>query len=137
MNLSAYVQRYENELIDNVIPFWETHCVDQEYGGYFTSLDRDGSVYDTEKYMWMQWRIVYMFATFYMSPYRQERWLEIARQGFDFLTKHGKSGDGTYYFALNRQYGMNQYLVPYLMSSHPGSTLKEAAELADLLRNGQ
>ena len=103
MNLSAYVQRYENELIDNVIPFWETHCVDQEYGGYFTSLDRDGSVYDTEKYMWMQWRIVYMFATFYMSPYRQERWLEIARQGFDFLTKHGKSGDGTYYFALNRQ----------------------------------
>lgn len=50
--LSAYVQRYENELIDNVIPFWETHCVDQEYGGYFTSLDRDGSVYDTEKYMW-------------------------------------------------------------------------------------
>ena len=42
MNLSAYVQRYENELIDNVIPFWETHCVDQEYGGYFTSLDRDG-----------------------------------------------------------------------------------------------
>ncbi len=86
-----------------MIPFWETHCVDQEYGGYFTSLDRDGSVYDTEKYMWMQWRIVYMFATFYMSPYRQERWLEIARQGFDFLTKHGKSGDGTYYFALNRQ----------------------------------
>ena len=43
MDLSSYVNRYENELVDNVIPFWETHCVDREYGGYFTSLDRDGS----------------------------------------------------------------------------------------------
>ena len=39
------------------------------------------------------------------------------------------------YFALNRQYGMNQYLVPYLMSSHPGSTLKEAVELAEYIRD--
>ena len=38
------------------------------------------------------------------------------------------------YFALNKQYGMNQYLVPYLMSSHPGSTLKEAIELAEYIR---
>ena len=38
------------------------------------------------------------------------------------------------YFALNRQYGMEQYLVPYLMSSHPGSTLKEAIELAEYIR---
>ena len=30
---------------------------------------------------------------------------------------------------------MNQYLVPYLMSSHPGSTLKEAIELAEYIRD--
>ena len=97
------ILRYENELTQRVIPFWEEHCVDKEYGGYFTSLDRDGSVYDTEKYMWMQWRIVYMFALFYMTPYRKESFLPIAEQGFEFLTRHGKSPDGTYYFALNRQ----------------------------------
>jgi len=39
------------------------------------------------------------------------------------------------YFALNKQYGMNQFLVPYLMSSHPGSTLKEAIELAEYIRD--
>ncbi len=39
------------------------------------------------------------------------------------------------YFALNKQYGMNQYLVPYLMSSHPGSTLKEAVQLAEYIRD--
>ena len=39
------------------------------------------------------------------------------------------------YFALNKQYGMDQYLVPYLMSSHPGSTMKEAIELAEYIRD--
>ncbi len=34
------------------------------------------------------------------------------------------------YFAATGQAGKEQYLVPYLMSSHPGSTLKEAIELA-------
>ena len=39
------------------------------------------------------------------------------------------------YKALNQECGKNQYLVPYLMSSHPGSTLKEAVELAEYLRD--
>ena len=39
------------------------------------------------------------------------------------------------YYALNKQYGMNQFLVPYLMSSHPGSTMKEAVELAEYIRD--
>ncbi len=34
------------------------------------------------------------------------------------------------YAALNAEYGLNQYLVPYLMSSHPGSTMDDAALLA-------
>ncbi len=56
------------------------------------------------------------------------------------LSRMGKPRNAVYnrfvdkYFALNRQYGMNQYLVPYLMSSHPGSTLKEAIELAEYIR---
>ena len=39
------------------------------------------------------------------------------------------------YFDINRQLGMNQYLIPYLMSSHPGSTLSSAIELAEYLRD--
>ncbi|MBQ3541649.1 MAG: YgiQ family radical SAM protein [Oscillospiraceae bacterium] len=56
------------------------------------------------------------------------------------LDRMGKPRNAVYnkfvdkYFALNRQYGMNQYLVPYLMSSHPGSSLKEAVELAEYIR---
>ena len=39
------------------------------------------------------------------------------------------------YRKMNEQLGMKQYLVPYLMSSHPGSTLKEAVILAEYLRD--
>lgn len=38
------------------------------------------------------------------------------------------------YFTLNKQIDKEQYLVPYLMSSHPGSTLKDAIELALFLK---
>ena len=56
------------------------------------------------------------------------------------LCRMGKPKNAVYnqfvdkYFALNKQYSMNQYLVPYLMSSHPGSTMKEAVELAEYIR---
>ena len=39
------------------------------------------------------------------------------------------------YKDMNQTLGKKQYLVPYLMSSHPGSTLKEAVELAEFLRD--
>ena len=39
------------------------------------------------------------------------------------------------YKKMNEKLGLKQYLVPYLMSSHPGSTLKEAVELAEHLRD--
>ena len=57
------------------------------------------------------------------------------------LSRMGKPRNAVYnrfvekYYALNKQYGMNQYLVPYLMSSHPGSTMKEAVELAEYTRD--
>ena len=39
------------------------------------------------------------------------------------------------FFAMNEQMGLKQYLIPYLMSSHPGSTLNSAIELAEYLRD--
>ena len=57
------------------------------------------------------------------------------------LSRMGKPENSVYqafvkkYQKVNEQLGMKQYLVPYLMSSHPGSTLKEAVELAEYLRD--
>ncbi|MBR6006452.1 MAG: DUF3362 domain-containing protein, partial [Clostridia bacterium] len=52
----------------------------------------------------------------------------------------GKPAGGLYdrfcqrYMKVNRQLGMEQYIVPYFMSSHPGSTLDSAIELAQYLK---
>ena len=57
------------------------------------------------------------------------------------LTRMGKPENAVYerfagkYKQLNDRLGCKQFLVPYLMSSHPGSTLKEAVELAEYLRD--
>lgn len=57
------------------------------------------------------------------------------------LEKMGKPGVEVYqkfvkaYKDTNEKLGKKQFLVPYLMSSHPGSTLKEAIELAEFLRD--
>ncbi len=57
------------------------------------------------------------------------------------LKRMGKPENAVYerfiakYKKLNQEMGKNQFVVPYLMSSHPGSTLKEAIELAEYLRD--
>lgn len=57
------------------------------------------------------------------------------------LKRMGKPENAVYerfctkYKRLNEELGLKQFLVPYLMSSHPGSTLKEAVELAEYLRD--
>ena len=57
------------------------------------------------------------------------------------LSVMGKPGNAVYerfrdrYARVNADLGKKQYLVPYLMSSHPGSTLKEAVELAEYCRD--
>ncbi len=57
------------------------------------------------------------------------------------LSKMGKPENAVYeaftekYRRLNQKMGKNQFLVPYLMSSHPGSTIKEAVALAEYLRD--
>lgn len=57
------------------------------------------------------------------------------------LTRMGKPRNHVYrqfikeYKEMNGRLGKKQYLVPYLMSSHPGSSMKEAVELAEYLRD--
>jgi len=59
----------------------------------------------------------------------------------EVLSKMGKPENSVYrafckkYAQINKSLGKPQFLVPYLMSSHPGSTLKEAIALAEYLRD--
>ncbi len=102
-DLKKYAAIYRDELLGNVIPFWEKHSVDKEFGGYFTCLDRTGSVFDTDKFMWLQGREVYMFSLFYNQIEKKQAWLDIALHGAEFMKKYGRDNDGNWYFSLTRE----------------------------------
>ena len=100
---SDLAKTYHDTLLNNVIPFWETHSVDLEYGGYFTCLDREGNVYDTDKFIWLQNRQVWTFSWLYNQLEAKPQWLKLAKNGADFLAKFGRDRTGNWYFSLNRQ----------------------------------
>ena len=96
-------ERYNKELLENVLPFWLEKSQDKEYGGYFTCLNRDGSVFDTDKFVWLQGREVWMFSMLYNKLQKNEEWLECAKQGAEFLKKYGYTGNYDFYFSLTRE----------------------------------
>lgn len=95
--------RYETELFEKVIPFWMRHSPDREHGGYFNVLDRDGSVFDTAKYIWLQGREAWLFAKLYRKVDARPEWLEMSKLGIEFLRKHAIRPDGRVYFKLSRE----------------------------------
>jgi N-acylglucosamine 2-epimerase len=105
-DFKGLANQYKAALLDDVIPFWERHSIDWEQGGYFTCLDRAGKVYDTDKFIWLQNRQVWLFSMLYNqleNPSEQrDRWLKIAANGANFLAKHGRDAEGNWYFALDR-----------------------------------
>ncbi len=94
--------QYRDELLNKVVPFWEKHSRDEQFGGYFTCLDRKGNVFDTDKFVWLQGREVWMFSTLYNKVEQNPKWLQMALHGAEFLHKYGHDGDLNWYFSLTR-----------------------------------
>ncbi|MEM9164063.1 MAG: AGE family epimerase/isomerase [Cyanobacteria bacterium P01_F01_bin.4] len=95
-------ERYKTTLLDDVIPFWESYSIDSEQGGYFTCLGRDGKVYDTDKFIWLQNRQVWTFSMLYNQLEKRDAWLNVAANGAKFLADHGRDAEGNWYFSLTR-----------------------------------
>jgi len=95
-------ERYRRCLEESVLPFWLRHSVDRENGGYFCCLERDGTVFDTDKFMWLQGRGVWMLSKLYTSYRTEPAWRDYARAGVEFMKAHGRNPDGDWYFALDR-----------------------------------
>lgn len=93
---------YRRSLLEDVVPFWQSHSVDKEYGGFLTFLDRDGSIYGTDKPVWLQGRTAWLFAKLYNDVEKRPDWLQLARHGLDFLTKHCFDSDGRMFFLVTR-----------------------------------
>jgi N-acylglucosamine 2-epimerase len=100
--IAELVNTYHRSLLEDVMPFWQTHGVDREHGGFLTFLDRDGSCYCTDKPVWFMGRTTWLFATLYRTVEPRSEWLELACHGYDFLTRHCFADNGKMYFAVTR-----------------------------------
>jgi N-acylglucosamine 2-epimerase len=140
--LETYLDRFRKDLVDSVIPFWLKNSLDREHGGFFTCMDRDGSVYDTKKYMWLQGREVWTFSRLYNQFERRPEFLEAAKLGLDFMRKYGKDPQGRVYFSLTREgkpffYQRKPYgavfvmlgLLEYSQASREGNYYEESVDL--------
>jgi len=100
MTIKTYAVQYKNELLQNVIPFWLRFSKDETNGGYFTCLQRDGKVFDTDKFMWLQGREVWCFSYLYHHVDKKPEWLDMALHGAAFMEKYGRDTAGNWYFSL-------------------------------------
>ena len=132
-------EQYKGELLNSVLPFWLEKSQDKEFGGYFTCLDRKGEVYDTDKFIWLQGREVWMFSMLYNKVEKRQEWLDAAIQGGEFLKKYGHDGNYNWYFSLTRE--GKPLIEPYNIFSYTFATMafgqlsiatgnKEYAEIA-------
>ena len=121
IDFKQLAEQYRSELLDRVVPFWLNKSQDKDFGGYFTCLDRDGSVYDTDKFIWLQGREVWMFAKLYNTVEPRQEWLDAAIQGAEFLKKHGHDGNLNWYFALDRE--GHPLVEPYNIFSYTFATI--------------
>ena len=126
--------RYKRELLENCLPFWLEHSQDKEYGGYFSCLNRDGSVYDMDKFIWLQGREVWMFAMLYNNVKKNRQWLDCAIQGAEFLKKYGHDENWDFYFSLDRK--GNPLVQPYNIFSNTFACMA-FAQLAKATGNGE
>ena len=100
--IQQLAQQYRDSLLEDVIPFWLKHAPDRQHGGFLNCLDRDGSVYNTDKAMWIQCRTVWTFSKLYNEVEQRPEWLDAARSGYEFITRHGFDADGRMFFVVTR-----------------------------------
>ena len=100
--IEALTGFYRGQLLDDVVPWWESRFVDKEDGGYLIYRDRDGVVLSTDKPVWTTGRIVWMWSRLYNTVEQRPEWLEVARHGIEFLVKHCFDVDGRMFFSVTK-----------------------------------
>jgi len=94
---------YRDGLLEDTLQFWIPRSVDREQGGFLCSLDRDGTLLDSDKGMWQQCRFTWLLGKLFNTVEPRDEWLELCRHGIDFIDRHGfDSADGRMWFHVAR-----------------------------------
>lgn len=101
--LAYWADRYQDDLKENILPFWLKHGLDRVYGGVYTCVDRDGTLMDSTKSVWFQGRFGFICAYAYNHIEANEEWLRASKSCVDFIEQHCFDTDGRMYFEVTAE----------------------------------
>jgi N-acylglucosamine 2-epimerase len=101
MSLAELYHFYQRELFDTFLPFWDKHGIDHQLGGFLCHMDYDGTLADTEKFVWFQGRGIWVYSFLYNYFGQDSRHLGIARKTKDFLLAHAPLENGWWATSLS------------------------------------
>ena len=95
---------YHQQLMDNVIAFWmKSDLIDEKYGGFITSVDREGKSYNNDKSVWFQGRCLWTFSKLCNVYGVDPKWKKAADSGAEFIKKYCiDKTDGRMFFTVTR-----------------------------------
>jgi N-acylglucosamine 2-epimerase len=94
---------YQNQLLQDTIPFWFPRSIDTQFGGFLLMRDQEGNLIDDDKAVWIQGRASWLLATLYTTVEPKKEWLEGSKCGIDFLNNHCFDTDGQMFFHVTRE----------------------------------
>ena len=103
MSLPELRQRYQAELFEAYLPFWDRYGIDHKYGGFMCALDHDGTLVNDYKFHWFQGRGIWVYSFLYNHFEKNPQYLEIARKTKDFMLAHFPQNDGTWAELVSRE----------------------------------
>ncbi len=102
-DLKKLYQFYTDQLLKDTVPFWFPRSFDREHGGFLLMRDRDGSLIDDDKAVWIQGRATWLLATLYNTIEKRQEWLDGSKLGYAFLNQHCFDVDGQMFFHVTRE----------------------------------
>lgn len=98
--LNYWAERYKEDIINDIMPFWLKYGLDKEHGGIFTCVDRNGNLMDSTKSVWFQGRFAFTCCYAYNNIEKRQEWLDAAKCTLDFIEAHCFDKDGRMYFEV-------------------------------------
>jgi N-acylglucosamine 2-epimerase len=87
-DLAGLRSRLYSELMNSVIPFWMNHAID-DAGGINTCIRDDGSIVNRDKWLWSQWRAVWVWSKLHNTFGPNRSWWEVAERIYRFASRFG------------------------------------------------
>ncbi len=101
--LAYWADRYQDDLKENILPFWLKYGLDRVHGGVYTCVDRDGTLIDSTKSVWFQGRFGFICAYAYNNIEANEEWLRASKSCVDFIEQYCFDTDGRMYFEVTAE----------------------------------